>query len=127
MLIVSPKADSKETAEKLNPFRQFKVAREPRSDMRRTALWECFWDIIASFIHHFHIDTLSGADYLSRNRLLTLFTPQNFAEPLSSISLGTTYYPGEIRNNGYVNVWGGGCMTIQLLSRFEIINKLDHD
>ena len=56
MLIVSPKADSKETAEKLNPFRQFKVARETWSDMRRTALWECFWDIIASFIHHFHID-----------------------------------------------------------------------
>ena len=56
MLIVSPQTDSKETAEKLDPFRQFKVAPENRSDMNRTALWECFWDIIASFIHHFHID-----------------------------------------------------------------------
>ena len=56
MLIVSPQADSKEIPKKLDPFSQFKVARETRSELCRTALWECFWDIIASFILHFHID-----------------------------------------------------------------------
>ena len=38
-----------------------------------------------------------------------MFTPQNLAQPLSSISLGTTVLRGEkIGNNGYEKLGEGG-------------------
>ena len=45
-------------------------------------------------IHHFHI-------------ICTLFTPQNFAQPFSLISLGTTVLPGQIGKKMVMQNLGG--------------------
>ena len=67
----------------------------------KQGVWEmCKWRMKSKksrFLLHFHIF----------HNACTLFTPPNFAQPLFSISLGTTAIPRRNENKGHAKSSGG--------------------